>query len=423
MQQYAIHFRGSTRKLIVGKNCHDALRYLRLGHEDRLLWLDAICINQDNLIERAQQVRIMNDVYSRALNVVVFLGEQVTDCLALFEELAAADELLRLGKNCDRPRPSDTIIGELETLFERPWFKRVWVLQEVCAKRSIQIMCGSASASFEALKALYFGYKNTVVGKKNWPVALKWILRPPEIFPSPQLSLWNRLYYSRYCLATDPRDKIFALKSLVGPEHRQMDYLIDYIQSLEHCFTEVARFLLPVLGLRLLVAARFPHNRDMSSWIPDWSQNFSLYFKHFDFFDLNGLLDEFGLFVRSSGKPQYTIRSFGADQKRSPFLELAVTGIQYARIIERSPILKFCSLEDAKGKMEGLYASLENLRALVEADTMCNDVTMCDILGERILYGKHRGQYKTQLWLTEQSCLFWTLGCFITFLHKQALST
>jgi hypothetical protein len=94
----------------------------------------------------------MNSVYSRAFSVVVFLGKQVTECRALFEELAAADELLRTGKSCDRPLPSEAVVQELEALFERPWFKRVRVLQEVHAKESVQIMYGSASASFEALK-------------------------------------------------------------------------------------------------------------------------------------------------------------------------------------------------------------------------------------------------------------------------------
>jgi hypothetical protein len=143
-------------------------------------------------------------------------------------------------------------------------------------------MYGSANVSFEALKELYFGYRNTVVTKTPWPIALDWILRPLDEYSTPQFNLWNRLYQSRNCLAIDPRDKVFALKSLIGSEQSDMDFLINYAQSVEECFTQVATFLLPVLGLRMLTAIRHPHEKAMSSWIPDWSENPPLDFRHFN---------------------------------------------------------------------------------------------------------------------------------------------
>lgn len=75
-QQRAIYFRDRKGELAVGENCHYALQCLRLGHKDRLLWIDAICINQENITERSRQVRIMDSVYNRAFSVVVFLGKK-----------------------------------------------------------------------------------------------------------------------------------------------------------------------------------------------------------------------------------------------------------------------------------------------------------------------------------------------------------
>jgi hypothetical protein len=388
-QQRAIYFRDRKRELIVGENCHCALQRLRLGHKDRLLWLDAICINQENITERASQVRIMDSIYSHAFRVVVFLGEQDTDSLALFKELAAADELLRIGNVRNRPLPSDAVVKELETLFERPWFKRVWVLQEVCAKRSVQMMCGSASASFEALEQLYYGYRGGIVTKRLWPLALNWIKTPPEEISTPQINLWNRLYHSRDCLATDPRDRVFALKSLIGLEQRRMDYLVNYAQSIEDCFIQVAHFLLPVLGLKLLTAVRHPHNMDMPSWIPDWSQNLPLSYHHFESGSDPESPNQLEPCLETRSDRKVTIRWCGTDEASKPRLELLVTGCQYARIVERSQVFHFSNLADAERQMKGLYSTLGNLQQFVVAEGMCVDASISDILGQTILDGRH----------------------------------
>lgn len=56
-----------------------------------------------------------------------------------------------------------------------------------------------------------------------------------------------------------------------------MDQLIDYSASVENVFAKTAALLLPELGLLILVACRHPHRLRMASWIPDWSQNSSLF--------------------------------------------------------------------------------------------------------------------------------------------------
>jgi hypothetical protein len=391
-QQYEIHFPESQSTLTVGKTCRDALQLLRLGDRDRLLWIDAICINQQNLVERAQQVRIMDGVFNHAESVVVFLGQQVPESLALFEKLTEIDELELAfnevgkvyGSGCHTA--NDVITRELEILFERPWFKRVWVLQEVCGNPAVWIMCGSVTVTFTALSSLYYNYPTTVVCWKIWPIALDWIQKPPEVYSSPQLNLWNRLYHSRDCVATDPRDKIFALKSLVGPGQEQMDYLIDYTQGLDVCLIEVARFLLPVLGLRILTAVRHPHSMEIPSWTPDWSQNFPLTYERF-VPDVDGKLPGRPTPCFESRKePKYTICSSGTNQVNKDCLELVVTGVQYARIIERSQVFQFDSLEDAERQMTGLYISLGKLFG---AESIISDTTARNQLGQPILTGKH----------------------------------
>jgi Heterokaryon incompatibility protein (HET) len=65
----------SGMKIQITVNLDAALRRLRLPDQPRLLWVDAICINQGDIIERSRQVRIMRDIYANAKTVVVWLGE------------------------------------------------------------------------------------------------------------------------------------------------------------------------------------------------------------------------------------------------------------------------------------------------------------------------------------------------------------
>jgi len=62
-------------RIWVTKNCELALQYLRKENEERVLWVDAICINQQDVSERGHQVGIMHKIYSKAQKVLIWLGE------------------------------------------------------------------------------------------------------------------------------------------------------------------------------------------------------------------------------------------------------------------------------------------------------------------------------------------------------------
>lgn len=103
-------------------------------------------------------------------------------------------------------------------------------------------------------------------------------------------SLWRDLDSTRSCQATDLRVKVFALKALIGPGSISLDHIIDYFRSLESVLAAVTKYLLPIIGLTLLLAVRHPHGRvGLASWVPDWSQTQPLWG-----------LDAFGLAVRKA---------------------------------------------------------------------------------------------------------------------------
>jgi hypothetical protein len=239
-----IYFKNEREKLIVGKNCHSALRRLRLPNKDRTVWIDAICIDQENLTERSSQVRLMNEVYSRAARVMVILGDQVPECRLLqkrsewFIKMFGGDlstvSALPNSRGLDLLNivpSSKSVIDQLEKLFEEPWFKRTWVLQEVYKKRRITVIYGSASLPITVLKWICYGDSGIKSTRGALPRPLTFLWTSQVEYSTPQFNLWNRLYKSRECLASNPRDKIFALKSLLGARQSEIDHLIDYTQS------------------------------------------------------------------------------------------------------------------------------------------------------------------------------------------------
>ncbi|KAK0674437.1 heterokaryon incompatibility protein-domain-containing protein [Cercophora samala] len=124
------------QNLSVTPNLHAALLSLRNAQLQRVLWIDAICINQQDIPEKMKQIELMAQIYSKAARVVVWLGEAENGGDKALEQLRqlASDEIKEGG----------TSNPEIISLLRRPWFKRIWVLQEVAAARSVTIKCGSA---------------------------------------------------------------------------------------------------------------------------------------------------------------------------------------------------------------------------------------------------------------------------------------
>ena len=137
---YTEGFPGSFR---VRPNLHAALNQLRLSDRPRRLWIDAICINQDDNDEKNAQVSLMADVYSRATSVCVWLGEASTDsdlALNFISRIVNLDDFDRLV--ADRRTPQEW--AALSSLMRRGWFSRRWVVQEIALAARATLYCGDA---------------------------------------------------------------------------------------------------------------------------------------------------------------------------------------------------------------------------------------------------------------------------------------
>lgn len=262
--------------MLVTRNCHDAIRSLRQKGKARTIWIDAIYINQHNISERNAEVRMMGRIYAAASRTVVYLGEETPGSRLLFGELAIADSLYQSTTSFEeRPDPNSELVDELDNLFSRPWFSRIWVIQEVAVAKNVIIMCGTTIASMLALYECTFGYsKQYRVTRSEIPVSVKAAVFDISIFRETgdvASDIWQVSADTRTCGATDPRDKIFALKALIGDHRRELDQFIEYGRSVERVFSDVTMFVLPRVRLWLLLAVRHPHTLEMPLWMPDWS--------------------------------------------------------------------------------------------------------------------------------------------------------
>lgn len=223
------------KKFNVTMNLHQALLDLQSRDTDRILWVDAVCIDQSSDSERTHQVQQMSQVYQRAERVVVWLGalgESATDLMCALKTIEATTSAMSctrweedddrwnvlwarsspwggLAKN-DLTRNSQQAAGEL---FGHPWFSRVWILQEIAFSHRAVILGGGQEVPSHIFVLL--------------PHLLNHQLLPHDqsvldLFPrkSKRDSWWRAdrkpdlftlLMKFDLCCASDPRDLIFAL--------------------------------------------------------------------------------------------------------------------------------------------------------------------------------------------------------------------
>ncbi|ORY12590.1 heterokaryon incompatibility, partial [Clohesyomyces aquaticus] len=110
--------------LTVTESLYSALNSLRRQEEARLMWIDAICINQDDLEERSLQVTLMREIYLRSNAVIVWLSPEQKNTKAAWETIQHIDSL----NNVD-------VCSEIARILRLPWFTRSWVVQEAACAR------------------------------------------------------------------------------------------------------------------------------------------------------------------------------------------------------------------------------------------------------------------------------------------------
>lgn len=308
---------------------------LYLGKTPSLIWTDALCINQQSMLEKTAQLAMLRDIYAKADRIIIWLGELDESSKRAINTWR---QLVSWARSSSHDRPGLTLSPEqcqaLKDFGERDYWRRVWIWQEASTPRATrEIWCGTERISFE----------DAVLGNN---ITREWLLtlnRTPQINPwNAELedlntlghlrqlqqrlegagssglgivkgwdSLASMLYTTMDLRATDPRDKIYALLPVYADiRHIPLNRLIyefsfkarvfgkdepgelvrlEYDLPLEDIYQRAALFMLTIehdlraLLLCTLVGPRVATN----SWIP----NFKNMFRRFNLFDYHHLFN------------------------------------------------------------------------------------------------------------------------------------
>lgn len=138
---------GVLFRMPVSQNLFSALQCLRQKRRNRMLWVDAICIDQNDLKERSLQVRRMGDIYRMASRVCVWLGEADLDS-NLAMDFIQHNVLLKSVEEICRDRDAMYGWAALANFMRRPWFSRRWVVQELSLSNEARLHCGARSMAW-----------------------------------------------------------------------------------------------------------------------------------------------------------------------------------------------------------------------------------------------------------------------------------
>ncbi|KAL6915390.1 hypothetical protein FSST1_006885 [Fusarium sambucinum] len=239
-------------ELQITANCHAALSQLRDDLLDRIIWIDAICIDQANKDERGTQVQLMAEIYCKARQVIVWLGEATPETEGALEHIRTAAEE---GEGSTIPECQSVV-----ALLQRPWFRRIWVLQEVAAARHVVVACGTTQidgyafclglpphvyeeSSSAAVRSIEFLIKRSIFRPKYTQDAsgrVTFGIRP--------LGELMDMYHSHD--ATEPLDRVFALLGMSTDGLSAPELVPNYNTPWHVLFDRLINF---VLGRKVLV--------------------------------------------------------------------------------------------------------------------------------------------------------------------------
>lgn len=252
----------------IGSNLYGALRALRMPSRPLLIWVDALCIDQAKSDERSAQVSMMSEIYQKAFRVLCWLGPSDLSSSHLFSNLHwvfSAGFFPNESKG-SRTMPNHELchsMGEASRdLFSRPYFKRGWVIQELILAKKATAVVGEHQVDFEDLVVAHELFSTWSKSQDMPWLAGDWVAdflhgRDELLRRSSSgdvitrtKSLAKLVLRFRGFQVTDPRDRIYALRSIAIDCER---VAVDYKKSVVQVFADFVSTCIQDQGLLDLI--------------------------------------------------------------------------------------------------------------------------------------------------------------------------
>lgn len=368
------------RRLPITINLFQALQHLRYLDRSRVFWIDAVCVNQKNLDERGRQVQRMPDIYSSAAKVVVWLGPASDDSTLAIQTMdnigsrIQADWLVG-GVTAVAPNHLDPwsdefyqdinlreqVLLSIRNLLRRSWFERLWIWQEVClATHEIEILCGFDTLPYESFcNAVNWLHIHINLPIPDWQKLVQQGYRTAEISHRKLIDSFEyimRFAQDRKC--SDPRDKVYAVLSLLNDSERE-SIVPDYSKSVSEVFQMASlQWSISQRRLRSLVLCAMPNSPQVIPSWANWSESYKLEPLRMSRADAvseahtqwlgDGVLMVNGIWATSVGKVEHAVRHIPGDE---------VNSVEAIGKLAQS-VLDLGCLDVAQGKIRSLCRSL-----------------------------------------------------------------
>ena len=302
----------------VTENAYAFIQRHRSTHALWYVWIDAICINQSDLDEKAVQVDHMLVIYEKAELVMVWLGEEGPTTKLVVDYLHWATSKEREARDAKRVLKGHSkkclqlvsqVLGGIEDICSRSWIRRMWIKQEVWAAKRLTVCCGTHQLTWEG----YHSASSTVIAptkrvaqdvievgsrreqrqfrpdvSSSDNMCLQSLRTRSESLGDPGTSYNNNaeeimalLNGSVDCHTTNAHDRIYGLLGMAGIHHpgeqgkpasHAMTIEIDYKISLEVLYSRFAMSIMLHAGPQFILATDgiYGDGLDLPSWTPDF---------------------------------------------------------------------------------------------------------------------------------------------------------
>jgi hypothetical protein len=205
---------------MIRKNLYDALRHYRRSRWDRVLWIDALCINQKDKPEKNKQLRMMGTIYSQAWDTLVWLGLARDDsdlAISHLKKIGLNDQDASLAMIGSREEPHKRAMRAVLALCDRTYWQRIWVVQEIRLARQITICCGNktiAGETFMLAGKIIQSAFNIKITRLLQQIGDGLASKIMDYSQFRDLRLKDWLITTRESKSSDPKDKVYALVNL-----------------------------------------------------------------------------------------------------------------------------------------------------------------------------------------------------------------